>query len=308
MMTRKVKFHPEKESTAPLPPGERKDGSSRLRAVRHGAHALKGQTLNVKPVSKEKVQSRSSEASDKAQSAVFKVSAPQGAARRGESPSHGRKGRAHGLTHVNLALNVLRGRAMTVAFAFMGSAFGFVSLAAYIHQVERTTVIPYLVTVDAHGVILGHGEVKAMTELPSYVVAAEMATFVRNVRQVSPDPHVQKQAILNAYSHVLAGDPAERQLDRYFREHNPFDGEAGTTAVEVSNVILQQGSTYQVDFTESVISRRGTEHSRRMRAMLTCRIAPSAPDSAEKLLLNPLSVYVSDFSVSEIVSSKEELS
>ncbi len=208
-----------------------------------------------------------------------------------------------GLEAVSLASRVLKGRALLVAFAFMGASFGFFSLSAYIRQVERTHIIPYLVTVDSHGVVLAGGTLAPSPEVPMEVIAATLAGFIKDFRQISSDQMIQKQAILKVYSHVKDGSSSQQKLDAFYKKVNPFDeGQKKRIEVQIANVIAQQGQAMQIDWNERTITG-GRSVDKKQRALVSYQIENITNPDAQKLLLNPLSIYVTDFEISEVITN-----
>lgn len=212
----------------------------------------------------------------------------------------------HGLAGISLASQVLKGRAITLAFAFMGCAFGFFCLSAYVQQVNRTHIIPYLVTVDSHGVVLSQGEVDPSFEVPQEVVAATLANFISNLRQVSSDPNAQKEAILKVYAHVKDGDEAQKRLDEHYKTHNPFEeGKKKRVEVRISNVLAQSPQALQIDWHEKTITNLQSKE-KKLRAQVFFKVEKVQDLEAQKLLLNPLSIYVTDFVISEIITDLKD--
>ncbi len=212
------------------------------------------------------------------------------------------------LLQLNLASRFLKERLVFIIIALMGGAFGFIALGAYICLSSSVRVIPYLVTVDSHGVVLSKGEATRASSVPGAVVAAQLGDFVKNMRQISSDQALQKQAILQTYSYVKDGEKAQTQLDRYYRSLNPFEiMKKKRVEVELNNVIAQGPSTYQIDWTE-FITQGSFRREQKMRALISYRIDDEVPQDAQALLLNPLSIYVVDFVLSEVIGSKEAAS
>ncbi len=202
---------------------------------------------------------------------------------------------------VNLLVRYLQGRLALLLLALCAAAFGFISLGAFIVQSERSSLVPYLVTVDKQGVVLHQGKLDPHPEIPRQVIAATLCDFVQHVRAVSSDPTVQRAAITAAYAQVREGSAAQRELDSFFRTHNPFSrGEKERVQVVISNVIAQNGSTYQIDWQERSLSELA-ESSRAMRALISYETAGTSGISPENLLLNPLGIFVSDFVISDLL-------
>ncbi len=208
---------------------------------------------------------------------------------------------AAGAGAVNLLLTHLKGRIALLLTAFIGAAFGFVSLGAYIVQSQRSELVPYLVTVDKQGVVLNQGPIQAQTDIPEAAVASALCSFVSNVRRVSSDDGAQRAAITAVYSHIKDGTPAQAELDRFYNQQNPFErGRKERVEAVISNVIAQAGSTYQIDWQERVTGEMSSRVTN-MRALISYEVSGSRGLSPEDLLLNPLGIYVTDFVVSPLL-------
>ena len=65
----------------------------------------------------------------------------------------------YGNEKYNIAVSELKQRLSLIITALIGTAFGFICLGAYIVKSSQSQIIPYLVTVDTHGVILAKGRI-----------------------------------------------------------------------------------------------------------------------------------------------------
>ena len=72
----------------------------------------------------------------------------------------------YGNKKYNIAISELKQRISHIINALIGAAFGFICLSAYIVKSSQSQIIPYLVTVDTHGVILAKGRVDLNKQIP----------------------------------------------------------------------------------------------------------------------------------------------
>lgn len=133
-----------------------------------------------------------------------------------------------------------------------------------------------------------------------------MAEFIVNARTVTPDIAMQRRAIFKVYALMNAGSASTRKMTAWLNgnpETNPFKrAEKQTVNVEIVSAIPQTATTWQVDWIETQRSRKGEVQGKpyRMRALLNVETRPIASDiNEEQLRLNPLGIYISDYSWSK---------
>ncbi len=205
-----------------------------------------------------------------------------------------------GLTAQSAALRRLRSSYALLALALICAALAFIALGAYIRESGRSRVVPYLVTVDRQGVVLGKGIVSEASHLPQSVIAATLCSFIQNLRLVTPDRELQRGAVLEVYSHVQDDSKACRKLNDFYREHNPFAADTNVS-VQMNNVISQSERTLQLDWTELHSGERRSK-TLHYRALISFSCSGSVPDDPKLMLKNPLGIYIDDFVISEVLS------
>ena len=175
----------------------------------------------------------------------------------------------------------------------------------------RSTVVPYVVTVDKHGVVLNEGTLPSLSsnqDLPASVITSQLCEFVRNVRLITKDNEIQHQAILQAYAFVLPNSELAQELSTYYRNHNPFTlAQKQTVTIEIANVINVGEHTLQIDWVEHLHSadpliNRQEDQERKLRALLTYSIEDAAQQDTESILLNPLNIYIHTFIVTDVIA------
>ena len=141
-----------------------------------------------------------------------------------------------------------------------------------------------------------------------YVVHAAVASFIADLRMVTPDIALQRKAVFRLYSMLSASDAATSKANEWLNgtpESSPFKRAAKqTVSTEIVSVIPQTGETWQVDWIETVRDRQGVAMGLpfRMRALVTVyTVAPTAQTTEEHMRNNPLGIYVRDFSWSKQV-------
>jgi type IV secretion system protein TrbF len=133
-----------------------------------------------------------------------------------------------------------------------------------------------------------------------------VAEFITNARIVSPDIAMQRRAIFKLYALMQSSGAATRKMTTYLNgnpETNPFKrAEKMTVNVEIVSAIPQTSATWQVDWVETQRTRKGEVMGKpyRMRALLNIDARGLPPDTdEEQLRLNPLGIYITDYSWSK---------
>jgi type IV secretion system protein VirB5 len=168
----------------------------------------------------------------------------------------------------------------------------------------RSKYIPYVVEVDR----LGYGLTVAQPLTPASVpdVTArmeryEVATFIREAREVSSDPQVEQQQLNSLLAHARGA--ADRFLDEYYHvdtAHNPFQiAQKQTVSVQIDSILRLSPKSYQVRWTEQTRDLNGAAIGapNHWEAQLQTEITPPAADDA--IISNPLGFYVDQISWTE---------
>lgn len=214
-----------------------------------------------------------------------------------------------GEKRLNVLLQDLKHRLSYMVLGMGSMALSFLLLAAFIATSLRSAYIPYVVTVDTHGLVLNNGPLQPSTNdnIPPTVLLSQLCEFVRHVRMVSTDPLIQQQAVLQAYAFVQPDSEVARDLTSFYQENNPFKAAKNhTVEVEIANALSIGTNTLQVDWVEHITTEdtlRKREHvAKKMRAIITYEQLPYGANDDTSRLLNPLNLYVQTFIVSEVIA------
>ena len=173
-------------------------------------------------------------------------------------------------------------------------AFGCLALAAIVFGDDvrtrsHSTVTPFVVEVDR----LGNVEAVAPAA-PDYrpsdqQVAYFLARFITNVRSLSVDPVVVRQAWLDAYAQITSH--AKQTLDEFARETDPF-GQIGKRAVtvDVTSVVRASDRSFRVAWVEHPYRDGAPLPAQNWSAILT--IVIQTPHTEALLRQNPLGIYI----------------
>ena len=186
-------------------------------------------------------------------------------------------------------------------------AVAAVSVIGMVSVAKQSRFVPYIVEVDKLGQVAAVQPASAIDAANlTAVIKAELATFITKARLVTPDQQLQASAIRDVYSLLANSDPATAKMSEWFngtKENNPFT-RAGKVLVSASinAVIPQSQNSWQVDWTETVVTRDGHPESvTNMRALITTYVVPAtASTSEQEIQRNPIGLYVKDFNWSKI--------
>jgi type IV secretory pathway TrbF-like protein len=166
-----------------------------------------------------------------------------------------------------------------------------------LYLARKPHVIPYVVEVDKAGEIVGAAQPFAAGQRVSEaVIRFELARFIADARSVLADGAAEKAALHRVYD--MARGAAATTLPAWYRQHPPFELAAKETIqAEVSSVLREPNGAYEVRWSETTRNLNGdvlaTAH---WRALLAIQLAPPDP---ERMLSNPIGLYVTEIDWSE---------
>ena len=169
---------------------------------------------------------------------------------------------------------------------------------------SHSRYVVYAVQVDKLGYALTQPQPLTPATAPDVVDRMEryeVATFIRESREVSSDPQVEQQMLNSLLTHTRGA--ADRFLDEYYHAdnaHNPFRiAQKQTVSVQIESILQLSLKSYQVRWTEQARDLNGaaTGAPSHWEAQLQTEIAPSASDDA--IVSNPLGFYVNQISWTE---------
>lgn len=199
------------------------------------------------------------------------------------------------------------GKQFAQYLALLAALIALAAVGGQVYTASQVKFVPYVVEVNRLGEASAVRVIERAGPLDPRVVRATLAAFITDTRMVTPDAALQRRAILRAYAHVGASDPATVKLNEWYgrsEEASPFRRAAReVVTVDITSVMPQSAETWQADWTESVRDRQGNLKSQtRWRALLTLYQAPLAEGvTEEQLMTNPLGIYLRDFSWSRQV-------
>ena len=208
----------------------------------------------------------------------------------------------------NIELSAFKGSISNTAILFISLGFAFLSLAAFISRSMDTTVVPYVVTVDTHGVVRAQGTIDEKTDymksVPEQVISSQLCNFISDMRMVTPDKNMQKKALSHVFSCLKRDSKVFNQLQSTFEKSNPLDPQdKQEVQVEIANVIPLDHYTYQIDWLEKRTNSDDLySHNQKMRALVSYEITAGYYQDPNLLMLNPLNLFIKELVVSPIIA------
>ena len=177
------------------------------------------------------------------------------------------------------------------------------STGGMIYIGSQSKFIPYIIEVDKLGNVAAAGPARAGAQVSDRAIHAALADWITCVRLVTPDVSMQRRCVFKAYSMTNPNDPATAKLTEWFNSpvaNAPFErAKKEMVSTDIRTVMPQSKDTWQIEWIETTRDNNGTMNKSpvTMRALVTVYIAEYTPQTTdEQLRLNPLSIYVRDFS------------
>lgn len=180
------------------------------------------------------------------------------------------------------------------------------SIASAINTANHSKYIPYVISVNEHGIAVASGFAHEVNKVDDKVQISLISQFIQNVRTVTPDTALLRRNIIDAYQHVIEKTPAYEKLNEYFagneEQKTLFERSINElVSIEITAVVKQSEYSYQIDWIETTRDHKGTRlgPSVNMRALITWGYGPQKKDQ-QGIIHNPLSLYIKDFNWNRI--------
>jgi type IV secretion system protein VirB5 len=198
---------------------------------------------------------------------------------------------------------VVASRQLWQVVALLSLLIALASVGGMVYIGSQSRFVPYVIEVDKLGQALAVAPAQRAAPVDGRVVHAAVASFISDLRTVTPDVALQRKAVFRAYAMLSSSDAATAKANEWLNsteDSSPFKRAAReTVSTEIVSVIPQTPDTWQVDWVETVRDRQGVMKGQpaRMRALVTVYTVPSTPQTTEEQVRNnPLGIYVRDFS------------
>lgn len=202
--------------------------------------------------------------------------------------------------------SLIASRTLWQAMALISLLVAFAAVGGVVYIGSQSKFVPYVVEVNKLGEAMAVAPAPQANKVDQRIVRASVAEFIVNARTVTPDIAMQRRAIFKVYALMISGSPATRKMTAFLNgtpDTNPFKrAEKQTVNVEIVSAIPQTSSTWQVDWVETQRTRKGEIMGKpyRMRALLNVSNNAMPPDASDdQIRLNPMSIYISDYSWSK---------
>ena len=178
-------------------------------------------------------------------------------------------------------------------------------VGALVYKSLSSSVVPYVVEVDTTtGAVRNIGTIESSTKYkPSDAVYKYfLSKFVKNVREMPLDPIVYRENLNSAYGFLTENAMAKLQTMMKSEGMSEKFGKQ-TVQIEISTVLpMEGGHSYQIRWQEeSFTIGSGEKKVTPYSGIFTVQTIQS--DDEENLNVNPISLYISDFSWSKDASA-----
>jgi type IV secretion system protein VirB5 len=176
------------------------------------------------------------------------------------------------------------------------------SITGNVIQATQFKVVPYVVAVDSLGNTHSAGAARNLraTDVPSAVMQAEVANYIRNWRGVTADADLQNRMLTRLVA--FSSSQARTILQEWFAGNDPYK-RAETVLVSADVTGLPQkvsDNAWRVEWLETVRDRSGKTLERiRFEATLTIGVVP--PSTEEEILQNPFGIVVANVVFSRLL-------
>jgi type IV secretion system protein TrbF len=186
--------------------------------------------------------------------------------------------------------------------AFLALGVAGIAVGGVIWIGSQSKFIPYVVDRTDDGSIRSVGYAVKRPEAGLQVERGYIMRWLQDFRTVSSDAALEKQTVLRLYSFIKADSPGLTKANEYFRRTSPFDrARSETVTVEVDEPTSVTKVSWNVSWTETIRDRSGAVIDKQRWAG-TLQLVQEAPDDRPIDVVNPLSVYVSDFDFAQVKS------
>lgn len=181
------------------------------------------------------------------------------------------------------------------------------SVGTVLWMAQGVKVVPFIVQVDQHGYDIAVKPVEQTSVTDDRIIISRLADFIINVRTVYSDPAATKTCIERAYNSISSKSSAQSKLDSWFRENNPFTKTEQSVNVDVQSVLRrtpQNNTSWEIEWSEKTYRHGVASSTRFYKGVFMIEMRP--PTNVSEIMLNPLGIFVSDFDITEKISSRTD--
>jgi type IV secretion system protein VirB5 len=180
-------------------------------------------------------------------------------------------------------ISIIEGIALVIAISLLGA----VSL--------QQKVVPYAVEFNEHAEVARVVRADAMTAPNANQIRASIRQWLIGARTIYGDLRAQQALLDHTYAMTLSGSPADKAIRIFHEGNNPYAiSEKETKEVAVNSVMPLGGETWRIEWTERTKQKNGQVIDTQVwQGTFTVAIVPPVDD--RQILINPIGVYVKDF-------------
>ena len=182
----------------------------------------------------------------------------------------------------------------------MMSVFMFMTVGL-VYKSLSSNVMPYIVEVDTTtGIVRNIGTVEASKHYQAgeAVYKYFLSKFLKNVREMPLDPVVYRENLSTSYGFLTKTAALKLQTMLKSEKMTEKFGQQ-TVQINISTILpLEGGRSYQIRWTEEIFTiSNGEKKVTPYSGIFTVQMIKS--DDETKLMINPIGLYISDFSWSK---------
>jgi type IV secretion system protein VirB5 len=186
-----------------------------------------------------------------------------------------------------------RATALLALSALLISLIGMVGISM------KSKVVPYIVAVDSIGHVVSQGTAVEASVADDRLKRAALYDWIKNLRMVSSDPVVERDAINKVYAMVGNSTPAAMKISDFYTKSSPLvTAQTETVSVDVHTIYASSAETYDIEWTEKRMNLQG-ETTGTQNYKGSFRVVVHPPSDEGLARVNPLGIYVTDVDVSK---------
>jgi type IV secretion system protein VirB5 len=176
---------------------------------------------------------------------------------------------------------------LSVALIILAGGFVWVS--------SQHRVVPYAVEFNEHSEVARVTRADVMPVPNANQVRASIRQWVIGAKTVYGDLRALQAMLDQTYATTLPGSPADKAIRSFHEGNNPYErASKETVEVAVNSVMPLGGDTWRVEWTEKTKAANGQVVDTKVwQGSCTVVIVPPVDD--KQILVNPIGVYVKDF-------------
>jgi len=200
--------------------------------------------------------------------------------------------------------SVMSANQLLSVLALLGMLIGLAAVGGMTYIGSLSKFIPIAFLQDSQGNVVSatRGDRIQEASVDDYRTAA--ASFIEDIRLVTPDVSLQRKAVFRLYAKLNPNDPATAKANEYLNgnpDATPFEkARKQAVSIDIQSVLLQDESSHAwaVEWDETVRDRQGAllMPTYRMKAIVRLyQTEPTKDTKVEDLLKNPKFIFVRDY-------------